>query len=235
MVPGCRAAAIRAFSVTVSPRSVSTIGRAGSIARLTVAWYIPSVALTSSPNGRSADMCGSTVRVPRLHPPAYGRSNTSSRCSRGPRNMMIERVRRAAGLVDVGQVEVGRRHDLQVVLLVEPAGSSLPGEFSTSRSRLTSSMRATRRSVVRPLLSSEAQSRATPAFLDVLTSIVPDSVVGPLTRRWVGPADPARRSRSREPRRSAPASRGRGSGGHFSIRLTALWLVFSRSASCCWV
>ncbi len=38
VVPGCRAAAIRAFSVTVSPRSVSTIGRVGSIARLTVAW-----------------------------------------------------------------------------------------------------------------------------------------------------------------------------------------------------
>jgi hypothetical protein len=38
MVPSCRAAAMSAFSVTVSPRSVSTIGRSGGIARLTVAW-----------------------------------------------------------------------------------------------------------------------------------------------------------------------------------------------------
>ncbi len=61
---------MRAFSVTVSPRSVSTIGRPGTIARLAWAWYQPSVAFTSRPNGRSADMCGSTVRVPRLQPPA---------------------------------------------------------------------------------------------------------------------------------------------------------------------
>ena len=38
VVPGWSAAAMRAFSVTVSPRSVSTIGRRGSIARLTLAW-----------------------------------------------------------------------------------------------------------------------------------------------------------------------------------------------------
>ena len=42
-------------------------------------------------------------------------------------------------------------------------------------------MRATLRSVVRPLLSREAHSSATPAFLEVLTSIEPDSVVGHLT------------------------------------------------------
>ena len=70
VVPGWSAAAIRAFSVTVSPRSVSTIGRVGVIAASTRAWYEPSVALTSRPNGRSAAMCGSTVRVPRLQPPA---------------------------------------------------------------------------------------------------------------------------------------------------------------------
>ncbi len=38
VVPGWRAAAISAFSVTVSPRSVSTIGRVGSMVRLTLAW-----------------------------------------------------------------------------------------------------------------------------------------------------------------------------------------------------
>ena len=40
-------------------------------------------------------------------------------------------------------------------------------------------MRATLRRIVRPRLSSEAQSRATPAFLDVLTSMLPERVVGP--------------------------------------------------------
>ena len=63
-----------------------------------------------------------------------------------------------------------------------------PRLASTSSRRLTSSIRATLRSVVRPRLSSEAHSSATPAFFEVLTSIEPDKVVGPLTRRWVGPA-----------------------------------------------
>ena len=58
---------------------------------------------------------------------------------------------------------------------------------STSSSRLTSSMRATRRSVVRPRLRRVAQSSATPAFLEVFTSMEPRSVVGPVTRRCVGP------------------------------------------------
>ncbi len=88
--------------------------------------------------------------------------------------------------------------------------------------------------MVRPRLSSDAHSSATPAFFEVLTSMLPDSVVGPLTRRCIGPppmltngsssASPIRASISREtfwcPR---------------SIRFTALWLVFSTSASCCWV
>ena len=63
-------------------------------------------------------------------------------------------------------------------------------DSSTSRRRLTSSMRATLRSVVVPSLSSEAQSRATPAFLLDFTSIEPDSRVPPLTRRWLGPDVP---------------------------------------------
>ena len=72
-----------------------------------------------------------------------------------------------------------------------------PRLLSTSSSRLTSSIRATLRSVVRPRLRSEAQSSATPAFLDVLTSMLPDSVVGPTTRRCVGPAPRATISESR--------------------------------------
>ena len=69
--------------------------------------------------------------------------------------------------------------------------------LSTSSRRLTSSIRATLRSVVRPRLSSEAQSSATPAFLEVFTSIEPESVVGPVTRRCVGPAPSATISESR--------------------------------------
>ncbi len=51
-----------------------------------------------------------------------------------------------------------------------------PIEFSTSSSRLTSSIRATLRSVVRPLFSRLAHSSATPAFLLDFTSIDPDSL-----------------------------------------------------------
>ena len=55
---------------------------------------------------------------------------------------------------------------------------STPRLASTSSSRLTSSMRATLRSVVRPRLSSEAHSSATPAFFEVLTSMLPDQLRG---------------------------------------------------------
>ena len=95
---------------------------------------------------------------------------------------------------------------------------------STSSSRLTSSMRATLRSMVRPRLSSEAHSSATPAFFDVLTSIDPDSVVAPMTRRWVGPAPSETISES-----SASPMRASMSRDRFwcpcSMRLIALWLV----------
>ena len=70
VVPSVRAAASSAFSVTVSPRSVSTIARAGAPVCCTVAWYSPARASISRPNGRSAIMCGWTVRVPRSQPPA---------------------------------------------------------------------------------------------------------------------------------------------------------------------
>ncbi len=105
---------------------------------------------------------------------------------------------------------------------------------STSSSRLTSSMRATLRSVVRPRLSSVAHSSATPAFFDVFTSIDPDRRVGPVTRRWVGPAPSATISESSAEPMRASMSRER-FWCPFSIRLIALWLVLSRSASCCWV
>ena len=56
--------------------------------------------------------------------------------------------------------------------------------------RSTSSMRASLRSVVVPLFRSEAQSRATPAFFDDFTSIEPDRVVPPSTRRCIGALGP---------------------------------------------
>ena len=99
---------------------------------------------------------------------------------------------------------------------------------------MTSSIRATLRSVVRPRLSSEAHSSATPAFLEVLTSMVPDSVVGPVTRRCVGPAPSATISESSAAPMRASISRER-FWWPFSMRLIALWLVPSVSASCCWV
>ena len=61
---------------------------------------------------------------------------------------------------------------------------------STSRIRKTSSMRATRRSTVRPELRSEAHSSATQAFLLVLTSMLPESLRPPTTRRCMGPEYP---------------------------------------------
>ena len=82
-------------------------------------------------------------------------------------------------------------------------------------------MRATLRRIVRPRLSSEAQSRATPAFLDVLTSMLPERVVGPVTRRCTGPAPSATISESSAAPMRASISRER-FWWPFSIRLTAL-------------
>lgn len=64
-------------------------------------------------------------------------------------------------------------------------------ERSTSSIRSISTMRATLRSVVVPLFSSEAHSRATAAFLLLLTVTDPASAWPPVTRRWVGPDGPA--------------------------------------------
>ena len=106
-----------------------------------------------------------------------------------------------------------------------------PIDSSTSSRRLTSSMRATLRSTVVPSLSSEAHSRATPAFLLDFTSMAPDKVVPPLTRRWLGPDVPTLTSSES----SALPMRASISRVRFcwpcSMRLTALWLVLSSEAS----
>jgi hypothetical protein len=70
-------------------------------------------------------------------------------------------------------------------------------------------------------LRSEAHSSATPAFLEVLTSMLPERVVGPTTRRCVGPAPSATISESRAVPIRASISRLR-FWWPFSIRLIAL-------------
>jgi len=120
---------------------------------------------------------------------------------------MIERVRRAAVWSMLSSLSsLGGTISRSLSALSHRVCT--PMLLRTSSSRLTSSMRATLRSVVRPRLSRVAQSRATPAFLEVLTSMDPDNVVGPVTRRCVGPApsatisessaEPIRASMSRE-------------------------------------
>lgn len=96
------------------------------------------------------------------------------RCSSGPRNMMMERVRRAASAsIAARSSSAGGTISRSTPSLIQRVRT--PMEFSTSRRRYTSSMRATRRSTVRPLLSSEAHSSATHAFLLVFTSMAPES------------------------------------------------------------
>ncbi len=135
---------------------------------------------------------------------------------------MLARSRRAGGTISRSLLSGSQR-------------TRTPIEVSTSMIRLTSSMRARLRSVVRPLLSRLAQSRATAAFLLVLTGIEPESLRPPTIRRCWGPLwpsetnslssfSPTRASISRE-RFCLPCS----------MRATALWLVPSRSASSLWV
>ncbi|OEV18482.1 hypothetical protein AN221_22590 [Streptomyces nanshensis] len=100
--------------------------------------------------------------------------------------MMIERVRRAASAsIAAMSSSAGGTSSRSTPSLIQRVRT--PMELSTSRSRNTSSIRATRRRTVRPLLRSEAQSSATQAFLLVLTSIAPESRRPPTTRRCMGP------------------------------------------------
>ncbi len=101
--------------------------------------------------------------------------------------MMIERVRRAASAsIDSISSSAGGTISRSTPSLIQRVRT--PIEPSTSRRRYTSSIRATRRSTVRPLLRSEAHSSATHAFLLVFTSIAPDGRRPPTTLRCIGPA-----------------------------------------------
>lgn len=87
---------------------------------------------------------------------------------------MMERVRRAASSsMAAMSSSAGGTISRSTPSLIHRVRT--PMELRTSRSRKTSSIRATRRSTVRPLLSSEPQSSATQAFLLVLTSMAPES------------------------------------------------------------
>ena len=146
---------------------------------------------------------------------------------------MIERVRRAAAAsIPARSRLAGGTISRSLSALSQRVRT--PMLSSTSSSRWTSSILATRRSVVRPRLRSAAHSRATPAFLEVFTSMLPESVVGPVTRRCVGPAPSWTMGLSRASPIRAIISKVRFWWPR-SIRLTALWLVLSTSASCCCV
>ena len=186
------------------------------------------------PNGRSAIRCGSTVRVPRSQPPAYGSWKSSSRCISGPSSSSMLRVRRAASTSMAARSRrAGGTSSRSVPPLIQRVRT--PMLARTSRMRLTSSMRASRRSTVRPLVRRLAQSSATAAFLLVLTSMAPDRGAPPWTRRCIGPDAPSETISlsSAEPIR-ASISRLRFWCPR-SMRFTALWLVPSTRASSVWV
>ena len=85
---------------------------------------------------------------------------------------MIERVRRAASSsIASRSSSAGGTISRSTPPLIHRVRT--PMEPSTSRRRYTSSMRATRRSTVRPLFNKVAHSSATHAFLLVFTSIDP--------------------------------------------------------------
>ena len=184
MVSGESAAAITAFSVTVSPRSVRRIVRL-PVTKSVVAWYESVSASTWRPNAASPVKCGSTVRFPRLQPPANGSRKSAYWCSSGPKNIITVRVRLAASTsIDSSFSRAGG-------VISRSLSSSqrvfTPIEFSTSIIRFTSSIRATRRSVVLPLFSRLAHSKPTAAFLLVLIYISPDSCLPPCTRKFILP------------------------------------------------
>ena len=101
---------------------------------------------------------------------------------------MTLRVRRAASTSMEARSRTAGRRIWRSFALSQV--HSTPMLVSTSTIRLTSSIRASLRSVVVPRLIRLAHNSATPAFLLLLTSTAPARVRPPSTRRWVicGPA-----------------------------------------------
>ena len=148
--------------------------------------------------------------------------------------MMTVRVRRAASM-SMPAMSSRAGGMISRSLLSGSQRTLTPIEVRTSMMRLTSSMRARLRRVVRPLLSRLAHRSATAAFLLVFTGIEPDSFLPPTIRRCCGPEWPSETNSlsSFSPTRASISSE------RFclpcSIRATALWLVPRRSASSFWV
>ena len=139
--------------------------------------------------------------------------------------MITLRVRRAASrsMRARGRVRCGRMSSRSAPSFSQVART--PMLVSTSRIRLTSSILAMPRMTVRPRLSRLAHSRATAAFLDERTAMLPLSLAPPWTRRCCGPVGPTEMSGES----SASAIRLTISRLRFwlpaSMRCTALWLV----------
>jgi hypothetical protein len=156
-----------------------------------------------------ADRWGSMVRVPRSHPPAYGSWKLPSSCRSGPRNMMTVRVRRAASTSMLSRsMRAGGM--ISRSLLSGSHRTLTPIEVSTSMIRLTSSMRARLRRVVRPLLSSAGAQQGDGGVLARLDRdragelLAADDRAGAAAGRCAR----ARRTRCRASRRCARASPG---------------------------
>ncbi len=122
MTPSWRAAASRAFSVTVSPRSVSTIGRVGETAAVDGRVVAALGGLDLEPeraqrgqvrlDGAGAEVAAAGVGQLEGVLAVHQRAEEHD-----------DRAGTAGGLlVDAVEVELGRRDDLEVVVGVEPAG-----------------------------------------------------------------------------------------------------------------
>ena len=123
VVPAWRAAAMRTFSVTVSPRSVSTIGALRADRPV-------DARLVEAVRGRDLEPEGAQRRQVRLDGAGAEVAATGIRQLEGL--VLVEQraeehddgARAAGGRdVDVVEVELGRRDDLEVVAVGQPAGA----------------------------------------------------------------------------------------------------------------
>ncbi len=130
------------------------------------------------PNALSARKCGSIVRVPSVHPPAYGKRNCLNLCKSGPINIKIERVLRAASTL---MCSISNSSG-DIISKSRPSFTHrhrTPKDSKTSIIRNTSSIRAKCFSVVVPEFKIEAHSKATAAFLLVLIVASPCNSLPP--------------------------------------------------------
>ncbi len=160
--------------MTVSPRSVSTIGRRGAIGGVDVGVVAALGRLDLEPerpqgghvrlDGAGAEVAAAGVRELELVAVVQQRAEEHDDAAGTASGLLVDgadRSRRSGAISSRSLSALSQRY-------------RTPMLASTSRMRLTSSIRATLRSVVRPLLSSDAHSSATPAFLLDFTSIEPD-------------------------------------------------------------